>query len=74
MTIVSVKRWQWVSIGVAVGLALWGVRVWGAADLGRFGDTMNDPLRFERALLAEVPGVGMRQFKDVRVHRQTLRD
>jgi hypothetical protein len=72
MTIASVKRWQWVLASLAIGLALWGARRWNADDLGRFGDAMNDPLRFETALTREVAGFSA--FKDVSVHRERLDD
>src|SRR5687768_18490106 len=73
MDLVSVKRWQWLALGVLAGLLLWGVRRWSASDLARFGDTLNDPVTFEQALTKKVVG-DVPRFKDIRVHRQTLRD
>ena len=70
--VASVKRWQWLLAGALVGAALWGANRWQASDLARFGDAMNDPLRFEQALTAEVAGVPA--FKDVSVRRETLSD
>jgi hypothetical protein len=70
--VASVKRWQWLLAGAVVGAALWGANRWQASDLARFGDTMNDPLRFEQALTARVAGVPA--FKDVSVRREALSD
>jgi hypothetical protein len=72
MTIASVRRWQWIVLGIVVGFLLRTVRDLNGANLGQFGDAINDPLRFERALattIAERPA-----FKDVRVYRQVIRD
>ena len=73
MNVASVKRWQWVAVGLLVGLALWGARRWGAAGgLYADGRCINDQGTFERALLRKVGGRPL--FKDVHVHRQRLAD
>jgi hypothetical protein len=72
MTVASVKHWQWLALGVVVGLMLWGARRWSNADPGRLGDAIYDPARFERALTTKIAGVPA--FKRVSVYRTTLDD
>ena len=72
MDVAAVKQWQWLTAGVAVGLVLFGLHWWNRHDLARFGDPVNDPARFERALTTKVAGISA--LKDLTVYRQRLDD
>src|SRR5688572_28214234 len=72
MGIERVRRWQWLVLGVVVGVALWWSWRRGGDDLARYGECITDPAIFESALVEAVDGVP--RFTRVRVHRQTLDD
>src|SRR5690348_5944342 len=72
MRLESVQRWQWVLIGLLVGLTWWGARRWGNGDglLDGPGECINDRATFERALITRLENRPL--FKDVMVHRRTI--
>ncbi|HZN64196.1 MAG TPA: hypothetical protein VFB66_02770 [Tepidisphaeraceae bacterium] len=71
MWVVAVRRWQWVVIGLLVGLAHGSIRQWAASDfdnlLDRHGLLLTDQGEFESALVTKVHG--QRRFRDAVVHK-----
>ena len=72
MSIAQLKRWHWLLISVAVGVALWGFRRDRAADVALWGEGLTAQSTFERALLSDIEG--RPQFKNIQVHRATTDD
>ena len=72
MHIESVKRWQWMVIGLVAGLGVGVARSLSTSDLSAYGEGINDQRTFERRVLTNVNGSPL--FKDIRVTRQTLDD
>ena len=72
MWIERVRRWHWLLLGAAAGALLWGSLRPGTDSLAGYGECINDPAAFERALVESARGV--RRFTNVRVHRQLVDD
>ncbi|HEX4793845.1 MAG TPA: hypothetical protein VH370_08645 [Humisphaera sp.] len=70
MSIQSIARWQWLLIGMAIGLPLWAAQRHDAGDLPVTGECLNDQSAFERRLLTNLGGQPM--FKNVRASRQVF--
>jgi hypothetical protein len=72
MHIESIKRWQWMILGLILGLALGYSRRWAATDLPSYGEGINDQRLFETRVLRSIGASPL--FKDIRVSRQSLDD
>jgi hypothetical protein len=72
MHLESVTRWQWMLLGLVLGLGLGYSRSYRANDLTAYGEGINDQRVFERRVLSNVGGSPL--FKNIRVSRQVLDD
>ena len=72
MLIEQVKRWQWLILSVAAGTLLWWSRRPDTGSLAGYGECLNDPAAFERALVESARGTP--RFTNIRVHRQVVDD
>src|SRR5215217_240250 len=72
MLIERVKRWQWLLLSVALGTLLWWSWRPDTDSLAGYGECINDPAVFERALVGAARGAP--RFTNVRVHRQSVDD
>jgi len=56
MDIKKLKRWQWMAVGLAVGLMLAEARQLARSDLGSYGRCIDDQEGFEASLVGKVNG------------------
>ena len=69
-SVASIKRWHWLLISVAVGLALGYANRFTSDDLASYGDGLNSQRRFEEALVRRIADAGdVTQFMNPVVHR-----
>ena len=76
MNLPNLKGWQWVAVGLALGLVVGLLRKF-ANDLGvaDYGETINGRIDFERAMVRDTPladGTTVRAFRGVTVYPERL--
>jgi hypothetical protein len=70
MNLLSLNRWQWLAVGVGVGLLVGGARRWYTDGRPPAGECITLQESFEQRLLTRIGG--QPQFKNVFVSRQAL--
>jgi prepilin-type N-terminal cleavage/methylation domain-containing protein len=76
MVLLTMKRWHWICVALAIGCVHGSLRQWSASDGGSGVDDdsvlLTDQREFERSLVASIQG--RRHFEGVRVYPRRVRN